>query len=140
MISAADTSTGIRKSGDICMTGDGYFTTAVRDAVAVSAADTGSTIARRFDGGISGNGDIFSIALISAADAGSIVAGNCGYIATGDGDIAGIAIAVFKGSTDTSRISVALCKETALAAVRSFVIVFNGKCTRSVIIIFSRPA
>ena len=134
--STTDTGTPFRISGDICLTGDGYFAAAVRVAVAVSAADTGSRIARCFDGGISGNGDVFSIALISAADAGSIVARNCGYVAAGDGDIAGIAIAVSKGAADTSRIIVALCKETALAAVRSFVVVFNCQCARSVTVVF----
>lgn len=131
--SAADTGSGIGKSDDICMTGDGYFTAAVRAATR-SAADTGSVIARRFDGGISGNGDVFSIAIISTADTGSIPAGNCGYVAAGDGDIAGIAIAIaaIRGSTDTSRISVSNCKETALAAVR----IFNGKCTRSITVVF----
>ena len=133
--SAADTGSGIGKSCDICMTGDGYFTAAVR-AVTRSAADTGSVIARCFDGGISGNGDVFSIALISTADTGSIPAGNRGYIATGDGDIAGIAIAAFRGAADTGTITVSNCKETALAAVRSYFLVFNGKCTRSITVVF----
>ena len=135
--SAADTGSGIGKSCDICMTGDGYFTAAVRAATR-SAADTGSVIARRFNGGISGNGDVFSIAIISTADTGSIPAGNCGYVAASDGDIAGIAIAiaVFRRSTDTSRISVALCKETGFAAVLGFVIVFNGERARSIAVVF----
>ena len=114
------------------MTGDGYFAAAVRAAATRSAADTGSVIARRFDGGISGNGDVFSIAIISTADTGSIPAGNRGYIATGDGDIAGIAIAACRGAADTGTITVSNCKETALAAV----LVFNGKCTRSITVVF----
>ena len=137
--SAADTGSGIGKSDDICTTGDGYFAAAVRAATR-SAADTGSVIARRFNGGISGNGDVFSIAIISTADTGSIPAGNCGYVAASDGDIAGIAIAiaiaVFRRSTDTSRISVALCKETGFAAVLGFVIVFNGERARSIAVVF----
>ena len=134
--SAADTGSGIGESDDICMTGDGYFAAAVRAAATRSAADTGSVIARRFDGGISGNGDVFSIAIISTADTGSIPAGNRGYIATGDGDIAGIAIAAFRGAADTGTITVSNCKETALAAVRSYFLVFNGKCTRSITVVF----
>ena len=133
--SAADTGSGIGKSGDICMTGDGYFTAAVRAATR-SAADTGSVIARCFDGGISGNGDVFSIAIISTADTGSVPAGNCGYAAAGDGDIAGIAIAACRGAADTGTITVSNCKETALAAVRSYFLVFNGKCTRSITVVF----
>ena len=133
--SAADTGSGIGKSDDICTTGDGYFAAAVRAATR-SAADTGSVIARRFNGGISGNGDVFSIAIISTADTGSIPAGNRGYIATGDGDIAGIAIAAFRGAADTGTITVSNCKETALAAVRSYFLVFNGKCTRSITVVF----
>ena len=117
------------------MTGDGYFTAAVRAATR-SAADTGSVIARCFDGGISGNGDVFSIAIISTADTGSVPAGNCGYAAAGDGDIAGIAIAACRGAADTGTITVSNCKETALAAVRSYFLVFNGKCTRSITVVF----
>ena len=39
-------------------------------------------------------------------------------------------------TTNTGTCIFTLCKETALAAVRSFVVVFNGKCARSIAVVF----
>ena len=116
------------------MVGNGNFTITLCVVASVTTdADASTGVAACNYSGISFDGNVCTIRTATAANAGSTPpADRCDFAAS-DCDMRGV---LAFSTTNTGTVFSTLCKETALAAVRSFVVVFNGKCTRSVTVVF----
>ena len=134
MSSAANACTPLGPGLNICLVGNGNFTiTRCVFASVTTAADASTAVAACNYSGISFDGNVCTIRSWAAANAGTISPADRSDFAASDCDMRG---ALVFSTTNTGTVISTLCKETALAAVLGFVIVFNCQCARSVTVVF----
>ena len=112
------------------MVGNGNFTIPLS---VTTAADASTGVAACNYSGISFDDNVCTIRLVAAANAGSIVSADRSDFAASDCDMRGV---LQMSTTNTGTVIFTLCKESALAAVLGFLIVFDCQCARSITVVF----